>query len=436
MDAFVDFASELNLVVALLVGFAVMAVHLLCMRNSFYGLADPLFVFCIFNSFSIVTTIFVSQLSGDYSGLFDLLIFNICFFSWSLCMGARPKKGLVVRAIRSLRRNEADVFIGVLACITFISTLALWIFVGVPFLAENPSEAKVTMYQGGFGFVRYIHFLAPPVLSMYAMFELGLGSVKKLRKVFMWLCVVGSAIVAVSAGSKSSLLFLAYNLGFIIYISPSGRILRSYKRFMVYVVVASIVVMLVILGSTKEGALSGLVLRVFASGDIFFFWYLYDLPQSLSSFRPVEFLVYLASPLFGMFGLVQQEFPVGAVILNEAVGYPLSSFGPNAQLPVLARMYFGDFSYVAALAIGYLFFYIRRESYRLIRYGGVVGYFVFVIVYFGSVAIFIDISYFMSLLSAGLVVLFVTSVVTVAILMARRLLRRAVLVSGGSGLVS
>jgi hypothetical protein len=162
--------------------------------------------------------------------------------------------------------------------------------------------------------------------------------------------------------------------------------------------------MFTVLASTNEGMLDGVVLRLFASGDIFFFWYYFDLSSTLSSFHPTEFLTYLGAPFLGMLGVIPQEFPIGAVIMNEAVGYPLSSFGPNAQLPVLLHMYFADYSYLIGGLFGLAFLYIRRNSYRLIGNFGAGGFYFFVTLYLGAIALFIDVGYFISVMSAAIVI--------------------------------
>lgn len=405
MDYFVDFASSINYIEAILAISIILFSHLYILKKSYCNLADPFLIFCIFNSFSIVTTWFISGFTNNYNHVVDLIFFNICFFSASIIFKAKPNKLKLKNALNSFRGPEANVFMGVLATLTIFSTLILWIFVGIPFLSEDPSSAKVTMYQGGFGFVRYLHFIAPPILSLFAMLEIVRAGVPLRKKYLMHFYIIASAIVAVSAGSKSSLLFLLFNIGIIIYISNDKAIILKFKKLLLIVLTLACGVTLLILNYTTEGATKGVILRLFASGDIYFFWYLFDLAPTLSKFRPFDFLLYLLSPLSGMLGIAKQEFPIGAVVMNEAVNYPLTSFGPNAQLPVLMRMYFSEYSFIASGLFGFIFLYLRTKSYRLIENLGPSGFYLFVVLYFGATTIFVDINYFMSLISASLLIL-------------------------------
>jgi len=170
-----------------------------------------------------------------------------------------------------------------------------------------------------------------------------------------------------------------------------------YKKFLKIVFVLSIIVLLVILSSTNEGAIQGAALRFLGSGDIYFFWYGFDLSSTLSSFKPLEFIIYLVSPLLGMLGVVGYEYPIGAIVMHEATNYPLSSFGPNAQLPVLLSMFFASYSYIVSGLFGIIFYLLRTRSYKLINKFGVFGFCFFIIFHFSALNVFTDLNYLVSL---------------------------------------
>ena len=415
---FLDFASGVEIPVVVLLSTVFLLFNIFLFRRAYYGVADPMFLFIVFNSFALVATFFVTLAKNKYYYIFDLFIFNVAFFLVALLGRSVPNQADLRRAMQCVCRREADVFVFVLAGVTLFASVVFWSSVGIPFFAENPSEAKVLYYEGGFGGVKYVQIISPPVICLYAMLNLVRRRIAVARSRSMKLYIVFSVIIAGSIGSKAGLLFLVFSSGYIMYFVRSRKVRNIFRRIMFVFFGVALVLVAAVLAATPQGVLDGFALRLFASGDIFFFWYFYDLQNILSGWHPLDFIGYLISPVLGMVKLVEQDYPVGAYVLNEALGYPLSGFGPNAQLPVVLRMYFSDSYYLGGIFFGWLLCFIRSKGHFLMKKIGIVGFYFYVTLFFNATFIFVDINYYFSLIGASLVVVIPVGAISAAYLYA------------------
>lgn len=267
--------------------------------------------------------------------------------------------------------------------IMIVSNMILLLVKGtLPIFSENPSEAKVLLYTGGWGIVRRIDFalvnfvLAVPLIKLFhPKIALTFN-----RKVFYITCILICALILVTMGSKSSLLSMLNILFGVILINRTFGIsvierTRSYfnalkiTKFAKYAFVAAVISMFVVIALSGIETTVGdaLITRLIASGDVFYFFYVYDIESSFNKLA-YEYVPHILNPLLGMFRFAEYEYPLGVYTLYYSINLPMdaqATFGPNSQHPIEGLVYFGIFGApLYSFIIGYLISYIRLGLLR------------------------------------------------------------------------
>ncbi|MNG89384.1 hypothetical protein D3C79_482490 [compost metagenome] len=284
----------------------------------------------------------------------------------------------------------------------------MWVARGVPLFSENATDAKVLFYAGGFGVVRYIHFILPLYVFFVGMlFILDSNANKQLNiisKISLILILLFVFLFFVTSGSKSALLPLIFCLAFANECYRGTRLYFIIKKLLIllFMLAIGLVFLVLFLSGLSESSdvmnllFTSLGVRFLASGDFFFFWYEYGLNENYNP--SFSFWGYILQPLLAMLGVTTHEYPLGAVIMNEATGYPLSSFGPNGQLPVVLDLAWGPIKYLGAFFAGFSVFLLRYKSFYLMKRTGGGGAILFCLVFFSATVIYTDIAYFFSML--------------------------------------
>lgn len=413
MNEFYEFSLRVfneNLLVFIIVSSIILLIHYLIVKRQTYSFLDPLSMFVVFNSFAMVTVFFVGYFKGDMIPFLDIIFFNLCFFLPGLIV--KPIKFDKYRLALSHQLSQPEyIFFTINALIFIFSTILVWYVNGIPLFSENPSVAKVTIYQGGFGVVRYIHFVLPIYLTMYSFLYLILNIKKttSLSYLFSMFVLVFCFLFFILSSAKTSILWSLFAFAFINEVYSNNKFYKRINKIKLLLFIFSIAIVFVILmlsdnntGSDMLSRLSTLFgVRMLASGDALFFWYNFDLATKMSSINIIE---YLFSPIMGMFGLAEHEYSLGVIAMNVATGFPLGEFGPNGQLPLVLGLSFGPFRFFIACLSGFLFFYIRNNFYKvIIKFGGG-GTILFTLVFFYGIYIYIDVIYFVSLIYVFLLI--------------------------------
>ncbi|MGY3886189.1 hypothetical protein ACW5WY_11745 [Aeromonas aquatica] len=347
--------------------------HYLIIKKQTYSFLDPLCMFVCFNSFAMVTVFFVSVFRKDVTIFIDLAFFNFLFFLPGLLI--KPIKLNQFRvALLSLRTQPEYMFFTFNAAIFIFSTIILWVVKGIPIFSEDPSYAKVAIYQNGFGIIRYIHFVLPIYLTMYSFMDLILSERKKtsISYMFSTFILLFCFVFFIFSSAKTSILWALFSFALINEVFSNNRYYKRINKIKLILFIFSIGIVFLILmlsdtrvgGDVLERLFVLLGVRLLASGDALFFWYNFDLSEKMSS---INILEYLFSPLMGMFGISSHEYSLGVSAMNVATGFPLGAFGPNAQLPLVLGLAFGPFRFFMAFFAGCLLFYFRNYTHLLIK---------------------------------------------------------------------
>lgn len=367
-------------------------VQLFLVKKHIYSVFDPLLFFIFFNGFSWATALMVSEINSNYSYFIDLSLFNICFLLPALFFNKFNPHKLHDAILNNTSKFDFQVLYTIFA-ILFISTLILWWARGAPILSDNPDRAKSDFYKGGFGVIRYIHFVTPLFCIFFSTYCLTYFKNNTLRKLFLVIIICFSIMVMMSIGSKSSLLpvVFAFTLvgNFDINNLNAKRIRKLSNIVMTFACLFIGVVLYIVSNQTGlDQILQLLMIRMIAFGDAFFFWYQYGLEEKI---EPINLLFYLLSPLLAMFRIIEQEYPLGSRLVSAVTGEDLVSFGPNGQLPIVLSLVSPYFKYVLSLMFGFIFFYIRNNTYILIKLLGLFGVLIFTAVFFNLTYIYTDV---------------------------------------------
>ncbi|MNS10180.1 hypothetical protein D3C72_416900 [compost metagenome] len=225
-----------------------------------------------------------------------------------------------------------------------------------------------------------------------------------ISKISLILILLFVFLFFVTSGSKSALLPLIFCLAFANECYRGTRLYFIIKKLLIllFMLAIGLVFLVLFLSGLSESSdvmnllFTSLGVRFLASGDFFFFWYEYGLNENYNP--SFSFWGYILQPLLAMLGVTTHEYPLGAVIMNEATGYPLSSFGPNGQLPVVLDLAWGPIKYLGAFFAGFSVFLLRYKSFYLMKRTGGGGAILFCLVFFSATVIYTDIAYFFSML--------------------------------------
>lgn len=412
MSEFVAFILQIDIFRYISLALCLFFLHLLILRNVVFNIFDPLVVFCLFNSLAISVVGELDLSEGRTDRLLYLLFFS-AFFLWGITRFNLDGKKEELFYLCKTCLSGTSFFYSVLFWLLFISSSIFWCVRGIPIFSDNPSDAKVLLYQGGFGIVRYIQTIVPPLICFYAIFQLCFSD--KPNNLYDRIClcsyIIFSCFVGVLSGAKSSLIFLVYIFSYVMWFTPiQSNLYRKMRRTVILLLGLIVVISIYVLFlSNADGDPSkvfvSFAVRLAAGGDAYFLWFNYNLDQTLSRFDIVDFLKYLANPMLSMLGLVEPDYPLGAIVLNESVGFPLSSFGPNSSLPIVSSYFASGGEFFLAAFFGVLMGWCRIYALHFLRRWGGGGAGLGVFLWMSSTSIFIDVNYFAAQLTAFLFVI-------------------------------
>jgi len=384
----INYLQAMNPYVYLALLAFILPTYLYLTRNFYLNIFDPVAMYIVMNSFAIclVMYMFIFDEIG-YKSFSIFLLNNVFFWTGYAVIFVRYKTlydQRLIKILNSVRSNESYVGIVLLTIVTVAVSILLFLSRGVPVLSENPSDAKILLYEGGFGPVRYIHMnFIPIIVGLSAIgIVLCFASCKKpsllqrgnFRYIIIFTIV---SLLLVAMGSKGSLLSITTFLSVGLYYLKINNMKQIYDKFIyiTYVAFASAVAYLILIAFLTTGSsydiLSHIIVRFVASGDVFLYYYKYNLSDYYVNHGLKDFLLYIINPVASILRVAEPDFPMGAEILHYATGWAITSFGPNAQFPVIGDIFFGPaFSWLYSLTLGMLTGYLRIGSVKyLMRFG-------------------------------------------------------------------
>ena len=385
---------SLNLTALFIIIGIVIPIYMLMTRNSIFSWFDPLVTYILFNSIStgLVIYLYFEEQNIRFFYFATYMISTISFIA-GLALGNYSFKKEKIQKLIKINTNAYSYsryselmtyYLCVSIFILVFSNIILFIVKGtIPILSSNPSEAKVLLYTGGFGIVRRINFIMTSVVLAIIFIKMFNPVTKpsKRNKRNLIICFFITAAIIISGGSKSALLeiltsFFPIYLINLIFSKKQGLSISSglsiknidvIKKYSKYAIIAGVFYMIIVVKKTVTSDASdttesdSILARFIASGDTFYFFYVYDIYSSFHE-SAISYLVHLGNPITSSLRITEYEFPVGAYILNYSVGLELSAFGPNAQHAIEGLIYFGKYLFfLFSISIGYIISWSRTS---------------------------------------------------------------------------
>ncbi|RNL56908.1 O-antigen polymerase [Pedobacter jejuensis] len=381
-----DIVFSFDLTTLTFLFFAVFAIYFILLRKQIFLWFDPLLIFIFFNSVSIAFVIYLYFFEHSIK-LEYFLSFMSCIIAFIAGIALGGRRGLPnfseVKRANTIGSSYnyallVDVFMVICLLIMLISNLLMLLVKGsLPIFSANPSEAKILLYTGGWGIVKRINFallnfvLAIPLIKMFHPSI----KLKFKQKSFYVICLLLCVMIMVTMGSKSSLLIMLNLLFAIALVNKSFGILivdklkTNFNKAIIskwakysLIIALSFMLTIIVLSGVETSSLDSVITRLVASGDAFYFFYVFDIYSDFNH-SAIDYIPHILNPFLAMIRATDYEFAIGAYIINYSIGLPLdalSTFGPNAQHPLEGLIYFGKYGApFYSFSVGYIISYIR-----------------------------------------------------------------------------
>lgn len=412
-----DLVFSFNIQQMVIIFSMIFPLYYILVKRQIYFIFDPLLIFVIFNSMSITLVIYLyynNMIKFDY---FIFFILSILAFIIGIQLGGINKLKFNETNSKRFFSNYSlllDIALIIVTVILILANLFLFIKKGtLPIFSENPTEAKVKLYTGGYGIIRRINFalsyfaITIPLLKLFHPYL----KISYHKKVYYSIILFISTLIIISMGSKSSLL-LVLNLLFavlMINIQFKSNLIEQYnglinhvkiKKWAKKILLLSLgfVFLILFLTGNETSMFDSLFVRLVMSGDTFYFFYVYDL-EPFFHHHYIDYISHVTNVFTSMIRLTDYEYPIGVLIMNYSIGLPIDkevSFGPNAQYPVEGLIYFGRYGMlVYAFIIGYIISFFRVKFLaRVIRKPSFLFLMIYCIISTMIITIATDVTYF------------------------------------------
>jgi hypothetical protein len=251
--------------------------------------------------------------------------------------------------------------------ILLVANILLFAIKGnIPILSDNPSEARVLLYTGGFGIVRRINFTLLTVAIAIILLKLfhPCIKVKKRKKFLLYLKLFIVFLIVFSNASRAALLLfltVSFYVMMINRLAKNHAFIKQINKFAItfFCLAVAYMFLVVYLSYNNSSSLQPIITRFVSAGDVFYFFYVYDI---LDSFRYnfFDFVYRSLNPLLGMLRIVNYEQPIGSLVLFYSIGLEPMGFGPNSQHHLEGLLFFGKyFFWLYSFGVGYIIAFTR-----------------------------------------------------------------------------
>ena len=394
----------INLVPLLVSTAAFAVVFLLAYRRYIFSIFDPLNVFLVANVFASVLMVNIVE---DPKWWYQFFLFQAAFYFGFTRNKVTPSEaddaehgGKPWFRFSASQVTVLEMATGLLFFISVTANLYMGATAGFPIFSDVPTQAKISMFIGGLGFVKRINgglgvFIPCAALVLYAF----------SRHKRWWLFVVLTEAVILSlGGSKSAILSFVFMIAYLAHHQAfrndaTTRKLQNLLKVIFAFAVLWALIILYIESGTVVGAVAGLLFRAVMFADVIIWYYN---PVVMPHFAGLGILDYIftdLNPILGMFRIVPYQDPLGYTMIELAIGSRVlpTLVGPNVPFYIRSQIYFGLVGgCFYSMLVGYVVSFVRKLFFCS-RNVGVIR---FACLLTGGVLVFalpIDSSYFVSL---------------------------------------
>lgn len=389
-----EFIIGMNMGIYLPLILLVFAIQLIVCRKILFAWFDPITMYLVTSSFGIAFAIYLwidKEINLD--DFISFILSTSCFYI-GMNIGnnqSKTKRGstnynfrenyINTKSNKPTQKysNHLYVFLFVSLVILILTNLALIaIFGTLPLFATDADAAKVAARGPGLGIIFRINSALLPI-SLAIIFSKLFHPITDLRKnesLILYISFSVLLVLIISGGNKSSIIPI---VGILSYLFLVNIRLKSSKAKIISKIIfillgIGIIPLFIVLSKASvagntENAFDGLLIRLVASGEPFYYFYKYNLVQKMSS-TPLDYIINSLSPFLSMLkmdgllsilGINPPQDALGSRMITEAIGLDVGKFGTNPQYQVEGAIYFGTIgSFLYSFLVGYTIIRIRR----------------------------------------------------------------------------
>ncbi|GAB4002164.1 hypothetical protein GCM10028807_60200 [Spirosoma daeguense] len=410
------------------VGFGIF--YYLLYRSYIYSIVDPLFIFVFSTAFASVLVIEVVE---DVNNIIHYFVCQLSVWAGFVLVQKRmTMRNLEISKVVNGQFSDVVLLRYVVYTLYFIYFFSILLFLqskGFALFADNPSEAKITNFQEGFGIFRKINWAVGGVAGTGLMY---LYLVESKRNYLILLLI----LIALSAleGSKGALVRYAVTLGFLIY-HPKFRVKKKLIKLIQKIqfpAIASIFLISFIVlfkeNASAETAIFAFLRRLLYGADALLYFYHPINVDYFSRFSIWDYPEYIINPILGFLRLAPYQEAFGNIMVDNALpeGVTLDVLiGPNTSFYTEGRVFFGYYgAFFYSFLLGAFSSYIRALYFTLNKSSAFFFVFLGTIFQFSN-AILVDLKFFITQ-SFDVILLVIPVYIVVSLLVRRKFVLRAI----------
>lgn len=260
--------------------------------------------------------------------------------------------------------------------IFFILYLILSIYflklTGIPLLSDNPTEAKISRFVEGTGWIRRIFFL-----SNFLLICICLLIIVSKKKILFSIMFVAYFLFSILQGSKAGALgiiavfwylYKQDNIWSDSFIYIKKLIKSKLKYFLLATVLLFISIVIKEAEIENEGGnpIFSIGFRLMEFGDVMLYYKMQIVRDSFEHFNFIDFILYEFNSIFGMLRLTDYYLPMGYLMVKAYWStdtlFDDVVLGPNTVFFVRGHIFFGYIGgIIYSLIMGYLTAYLRKK---------------------------------------------------------------------------
>lgn len=330
------------------------------------------YLLSIFDPFLFTILMMASSLSlSTDSPFFYYVLISIFAFAFGFKLVKLPKRNIVkIENFTDLQLLET------FTIIFFIFYLVLSIYflkiTGIPLFSDNPTEAKISRFVEGSGWIRRIFFL-----SNFLLICICILLIVSKKKILFSLMFVSYFLLSMLQGSKAGALgiiavfwylYKQDNLWSDSFLYVKKIIKSKLKYFLIVTVLLFISIVMKEAKIEDEGGnpLFAIGFRLMEFGDVMLYYKMQIVRDSFEHFNFVDFFLYEFNSVFGMLRLTNYYEPMGYLMVkaywNTASLFDDVVLGPNTVFFVRGHIFFGYVGgIIYSFIVGYFTALVRKK---------------------------------------------------------------------------
>lgn len=330
------------------------------------------YLLSVFDPFLFAILMMASSLSLSVdSSFFFYVLFSILAFLIGFRIVGLPKRNVTqINQLVDLQLLE----IFTILFFIFYAILSIYFLKlsGIPLFSDNPTEAKISRFVEGTGWMRRVFFL-----SNFLLICICLLIIVSKKKILFFIMFVVYFLLSILQGSKSGALGIVAVFWYlyqqdnlwsnsIIYIKKIIKSKIKYVLIITLFLFLSIVIKEAEIESEGANPIFSIAFRLMEFGDVMLYYKTQIVRDSFADFNFIDYILYEFNSILGMLRLADYYEPMGYQMV-KAYWSSFSLFddvvlGPNTVFFVRGHIFFGYIGgIIYSFIMGVLTAYFRKK---------------------------------------------------------------------------